>query len=193
MRIVPLVLLLLSGCAVVRQPPADYDLGPPEAGAPPAVALSRIAVNSPSWLMTPLMQYRLSYLSGTRREAYADSRWAAPPAELVALALQRRLLGDGTPVPGCRLAVELDEFVQDYDGPGQSRAVLEARATLQAPRGGDPLARHNVTERQRAGADAASGVTALAVATSRLGADLAAWLGRVAVESPGVAARCRGA
>ena len=185
------VLLLLTGCAAVAQPPARYDLGPAARGPSAALALAAISVRSPSWLSTPAMQYRLDYASGARRRAYGDSRWAAAPAELVALTLERRLLTDGPTAAGCRLALDLDEFVQDFDGPASSRATLEARATLLALRGDGPVARQGFSLRQRAGADATSGVAAFAVATARLGSELAAWLDRIALERPDIALRCR--
>jgi len=193
MRILCLIVLLLSGCATLRHSPARYDLGTPKSGGGPplALTLATIEVRSPSWLETPLMQYRLAYAQDTRREAYADSRWVAPPAELVELALQRRLLTGGAPAPGCRLVVELDEFVQAFDRPGESQALLEARAMLLSPRGGSLLARQRFSERQPAGADAGSGVAALSITTARLGSDLGTWLDRAA-DSPGIAARCRG-
>lgn len=39
---------------------------------------------------TPAMQYRLAYAEPERRQAYAGSRWAAVPAELIEQVVVRR-------------------------------------------------------------------------------------------------------
>lgn len=172
--------LLLGACAAGPQPAAKtayYDLGP-VAAAPNdrrVAALRGIEVSAPSWLDTPAMQYRLAYRDGRQRQSYAESRWAAPPAELVGLALRRRLSA-GAGAGACRLSVDLEEFVQVFDAAASSRAVVEAHAQLLGP-GGEPLARRSFSlGRPAAGADAPGGVAAFSAAVQDLAAALHDWL-----------------
>ena len=179
------IVLLLPGCfggADTRPSPASHDLSPAQAEADSASVnlLRQIEVRAPSWLDTTAMQYRLSYADRTKRQAYAESRWVAPPARLLEQRLKRRLLsGDGSSqahAADCRLRLELDELVQDFDRPGGSQMILEARATLLAPRGDATLARQHFRRVQAAGADARGGVVALEAATRQLAGEIENWL-----------------
>lgn len=190
-------LLLLCACASTpRNDPARYDLGPAAAGKArlPGLALRTIEVSAPSWLASPAMQYRLAYSQGARREAYADSRWAAPPAELLERALTRRVLASAgqSASDGCRLALELDEFIQAFDAPGASHVLLEVRVALLAPHGDALLARRAFSRQSPAGADAKSGAAAFSTAASTLGDEVVAWLDLLARDTPEVVSRCRG-
>lgn len=191
--------LLLAACAgggTKTAAVARYDLGTaPRANGAQALALRGIDVSAPSWLGTPAMQYRLAYADVGRREIYAESRWAAPPAELLEVALRRRIVaGESDPgSAGCRLRIDLDEFVQVFDAPQSSRAVVEARIILQAPRGDQPLARHSLSlSKPASGADAKGGVAAFSALAGDLGSDVAAWLATLAKDNPALTGRCRG-
>lgn len=188
--------LLLGGCVAntVRQDEAAvFDLGE-TAGPWQAPALRGVDVAAPSWLGTAAMQYRLAYVDGSRRRAYVESRWAAPPAELVELALRRRAVassagGDAMPVD-CRLRIDLDEFVQTFDSAQSSRVVLALRARL-VSRNEQPLAsRAFKLERAAASADARGGVVAATAAVQALGAELSEWLAALAREKSALATRC---
>ena len=170
--------LLLAGCApnTVRQNEAAvFDFGVAAAGWA-APALQRIDVAAPSWLGTPAMQYRLAYTDGARRRAYADSRWAAPPAELLEQALRRRAVAAGgeAALP-CRLRLELDELVQTFDSPQASRLGLAVRAALIC-HGEQTLAARSFAVERPAGSNAQGGVAAAAAAVEELGKQLAAWV-----------------
>lgn len=182
--------LLLAGCVpnTVRQSDAAaFDFGE-AAGGWNAPALRGVDVAAPSWLGTAAMQYRLAYSDPARRRAYADSRWAAPPAELLEQALRRRALGASGTVLGCRLRVELDEFVQSFDSAQSSRIVLAVRATLLSRNEQALASRAFAVERPAASADAGGGVTAAAAAVQGLAADLAGW---VSAEKSALATRCQ--
>jgi cholesterol transport system auxiliary component len=71
--------------------------------------------------------YRLAYAEPLRRRSYAESRWAAPPAELLQAFLERRFVFPEADAsgPGCRLQLVLDEFEQRFDDPQQSRRSLK--------------------------------------------------------------------
>ena len=174
-------LLLSAACGpLVTRPPAPalHDLGSVRASLNLTLALRDIEVRAPSWLEGTAMYYRPGYESETRRDAYAGSRWTAAPAELLSVALRRMLdtAGTGSP-PACRLRVEVDEFIQHFDRPDDSRVLVAGRAALVDARGQRVLARFpfSISEPAKS-ADAAGGVAALAHAVDVLGVQLAAWL-----------------
>ncbi len=189
--------LLLGGCVAntVRQDEAAvFDLGE-TAGPWQAPVLRGVDVAAPSWLGTAAMQYRLAYVDGSRRRAYVDSRWAAPPAELIELALRRRAVAS-TAVGGavsvdCRLRIDVDEFVQTFDSAQNSRVVLAVRARL-VSRNEQPVASRAFTlERPAASADARGGVVAATAAVQTLGGEMSDWLAALAGEKSALVTRCQ--
>jgi cholesterol transport system auxiliary component len=182
-RGLPLCLIVvLTGCtALIRAPTAFsiYDLGRIDAAAeaPHAIVPAAVEVRAPSWLATPAMQYRLDYLTPASREAYAESRWAGHPAEMLQRLLTTMLV-DGAPSAGsCRLRIELDEFVQTFETAEASQAEVVARALLVGARDEAVLARGVFSISVPApAADARGGVRAHRDAVMLLGRDLATWL-----------------
>lgn len=192
-----LIALILLSCGCVSTGPsrvARYDMSQSATieGQSSGLLLRSVEVRSPSWLATPLMQYRLDYAAGSRREAYGEARWVAMPAELLERLLQRRLLADAAVIKavGCTLRVELNELVQAFDAPGTSRALLEIRTSLHAPRGDMLLSRRTFSLSRPAGADASAGAAAISAASSQLSMDVAAWLSGLYRETPELALRC---
>lgn len=190
--------LLLGGCVPnnVRQDEAAvFDLGE-TAGPWTAPLLRGVDVAAPSWLGGAGMQYRLAHVHAARRLAYADSRWAAPPAELIELALRRRAVASsrsgGALTIDCRLRIDLDEFVQTFDSAQSSRVVLALRARL-VSRNEQPVAsRAFMLERAAASADARGGVAAATAAVQGLGGELSEWLAALAGEKSALVTRCQG-
>lgn len=166
--------LLLAACVGgnVRPPQARFDFGATAVAQGGAeIGLAAVEVAAPSWLAGQGMQYRLAYGDAGRRDSYADSRWVAPPAELLERALSRRLAGAGS----CRLRLELDEFIQVFDNERMSRLVLAGRASLLAGR--ETVARRAFSlARPTASADAAGGVAAATQVVDGLGEEIAGWL-----------------
>lgn len=186
------LLLLLAGCVPnnVRDDPAVFDFGE-MTGTWQGPGLRGIAVVAPSWLDTPAMQYRLKASEPSRRRVYTESRWAAPPAELIEQTLRRRALvsaGAGGAALDCRLRIDLDELVQVFDSAQASHVVLAARATL-VSHGRQPLARRAFEiERAAPSADARGGVAAATAAVQALAGQLSAW---IVDEKSALAPRCR--
>jgi cholesterol transport system auxiliary component len=196
MRLLSPVLFAVVLSACVGTPPrqaetSHFDLGPTTlAWKPDALALRGVGVFAPSWLGTPALHYRLLYAEPLRRHSYADSRWTAPPGELLERALNRQT---GNSASGCRLRVDLDELSQVFDTPQSSRSVLEARASLMAPNHDAILARQSFALVQPApSADARGGVAAAVVAVAALGSEMNVWLTKLAQSQPALAARCKG-
>jgi len=196
--------LALAGClGASRQAPdvAHFDFGPPlnVPAITPALPLRSVDVVAPSWLDSPALQYRLAYAEPARRQNYAESRWIAPPGELLEVALRRAIVSSETPTVtgGCRLLIDLDELAQVFRTPRDSDGVIEVRASLLAARTDKLLARRGFSvSRPAATADARGGVAAITAAVEALVAGVRDWLGALDRErAPGlnIAQTCRGA
>ncbi len=208
MRFVPLLLSMwLAGCfggVGNRVETALYDLAgvsvadPVAADVPDGSGVSppllRLAeVQAPVWLGTPAMQYRLAYAEPERRFSFAESRWVAPPAELLDSALRRGKIvtRNRFEADGCQLHVELQEFIQVFDAPASSRALMEARVSLLAPRNARLLAQRSFRQSPSAGADARAGAAGFVVAVRDMGRDLDKWLSGLQRDKPELMTQCR--
>ena len=163
----------------------------------PAISLRSVDVVGPTWLDAPAMQYRLAYADPSRRASFTESRWVAPPPEMLQQSLRKSMTSAETQIaPGaCRLQIEVDEFVQVFDSPQSSRGVVELRAALLLARADALLARKTFhASRPAQSADARGGVAALAAATSDVSGAIRDWLDGLSndsVNGAGVAPRCR--
>lgn len=196
-----LALVALSGCAVPDRParPAVYDFGPGALAMPPALspnvlpALTLAEVEATAALDSTAVLYRLAYADAQQLRPYAQARWSMAPAQLLRqrlrerLSLDRAVLNPGeSAAPGAAgpseaktLRIELEEFSQLFEAPGQSVGLLRLRATvLQATPLGDRLVaqRTVLVRRPAASADAPGGVRALTVATDAAVLELEQWL-----------------
>lgn len=192
-RLLPCVLaaVLLSACAGGQRPaePVRFDLGAVTSGGAWPLPLAAIEVQAASWLSATSMHYRLAYAEPLRRQSYNESRWAAPPAELLESFLKRRQANADAGGPGCRLQLSLDEFEQRFEDAHSSRAVLEARAVLLPARGSDMLARRSFRILKPAvTADARGGAAAASAAALALADELTAWTSGM---DSAVVTRCR--
>jgi cholesterol transport system auxiliary component len=186
-------LAALSGCSVAgggersAAALARYDFGAlPEASGtpsvhlPPAIRLSPVA--APPALSSDAFQYRLRYADDHQLHVYASSRWTEPPPQLLTARLRDQIgrqghvldSSDGGPTVPV-LKVELDEFSQVFDKPGESQGVIRLRATLL--RGSTLIAQQSfVAAAPAASADAAGGAHALSLASDAAIGQLLAWL-----------------
>ena len=201
------LLSLLAGCSgFIDKPqrPVLFDMGPlPPMSAQAARPDSRVPLVLPDIEAagaldgTPVL-YRLAYSDDHQLRAYAQSRWSAPPPQLVrqrlreqigrerpVLSLDESAALDRQDVPAVYLLrLELEEFAHVFDAPGRSRGVLRMRATLLSPRsGGEQLLgqRSIAVEGEAPTPDASGGVRALTAATDAAAADIAAWLRQIRV------------
>lgn len=173
--------LVVTGCGNLGVPAsrfAFFDLGVATPVDPPLpLALSRVEVRAPTWLSTGAMQYRIDYRQPAEREAYSETRWVAEPAEMLRLALDRALVPNTGADGKCRLRVELDEFVQEFETARDSHAIIIARPSLIAPRSDDIVAQRTLVVREQAPTpDAAGGVIAHRRAAGRLAIEIAGWI-----------------
>jgi len=176
----------LGGCVGTgrQEEPGRYDFGlPAGAGGAAGLNVGAVEVQARSWLAGSEMQYRLGYADPARRYNYADSRWAAAPAELLEgfLAQQVVFRQPHAKGAGCRLRIGLEDLTQEFDDARVSRVNLEASAVLMAPRGDGPLSKRAFHIRAAAPTpDARGGVQATRQAVQALAADINAWLAELA-------------
>lgn len=195
--------LVLAACGSLPKAAPNYsvhDFGPLDSAMlrPLGFQIRSAEVVPAPWLASTAMQYRLAYAQPTRRQFYLESRWVAQPGQLVELAVKRSMKTSETAVSssGCRLRVDLDEFVQVFDDEVRSRGLVEARATLLAPRTDQLIAtRGFAVTRPAPTPDAVGGVLALREGVLQLNRELLDWLDAVdreGAERPrgGVRSRC---
>lgn len=186
-----------AGCAATRThtPASVYDFGLGRSPALAAGTASRlteistkllVTATSPAWLDNPAIQYRLAYHDPGRAYIYANSRWASPPAALLAQRVKRQIAsvggsavissGDGVRADHA-LRLDLEEFTQVFDAPGESRVIVALRVSLIEPGTRKLLAQRSFSVEQPAReANAAGAVTSLTEASDRLIANLIDWL-----------------
>ncbi len=166
---------VLSGCGGVAAPePKSFDLGL----TPPGTVLSAVRIGSVR-AVAPFdasdMQYRLAYRNAAEIAVFANSRWAAAPAEL----LRKQLMRAANDKQGkCVLEVEIQEFTQVFS----AREISEARIELRAWLGATGARATGVATRgwsviePNAGPDAIAGAAAFARASDRAIGELGRWI-----------------
>jgi cholesterol transport system auxiliary component len=186
--------LLLCGCASVKQPQAElFDLGLATAAAnmPALPPMALAEVDTPEWLDSPAIFYRLAYESARQPRPYAHSRWSMPPAQLFAQRLKSRISQAGgtllsssdgaTGIPVLHL--DADEISQVFDSPERSAGMVAMR--LSVLNGRRLLGQKSFVRRMpAASADAAGGVEAIAVASDAVIADMLQWLASLDLRAP---------
>jgi cholesterol transport system auxiliary component len=181
----------LGGCAfnLPQKSVAErFELRVPAQVSTAGLAVSEISVSSPSWLQTPSMGYRLRFSKSSRREVYTLSRWVAPPSEMVLNGLKRGLPLSGA--SGCRMKVELDEFVHDFTTSQESVGRIEIRVRLLPPRGEQgALSRRFEWVSPATFPDAPGGAEALNTSLNRGVAEISAWLSSLK-SNPATATLC---
>ncbi len=167
-----LAFLLVSCATGGQQVVRTYDLGEaaPQAKLP---ALRSVIVRAPMPYDGVDMFYRLAWKDGAEIAAYSQSRWAAPPAELLRRQLVRAL--PASSAAPCVLEVELEDFSQVFSSKDASEAKLELRAVLSGRDGRAAMRGVSVVERASEGS-AAGGAAAFARATDRVVAQLSSWI-----------------
>ncbi|MCF8178834.1 MAG: ABC-type transport auxiliary lipoprotein family protein, partial [Sulfuritalea sp.] len=188
---------LVAACGGVTRTlePIQYDLGDLSGKwSGSRVPIAAVDVQAASWLAGQDMHFRLAYQEPLRRQSYVESRWVAPPSELLERFLRRRIVfgQSGQSGAGCRLQLVLDELEQRFDDPRSSKIVLEVRAQLSPSRSPEILSRQAfLIQRPAPEAVARGGVAAARDAAQGLVTELGNWLGRLVDDKPALVERCR--
>ncbi|MEO6918232.1 MAG: ABC-type transport auxiliary lipoprotein family protein [Collimonas sp.] len=187
-------IVLVAGCASKVDAPTQYDLGLlPSSAAKAATATAALPpvsladVNSPAWLDSNMMFYRLAYANDQQPRPYASSRWTMPPAQLFQQRLKSRLAQAGGTVLALSdaalnipvLRIDLDDYTQTFDTPSHSVATLQVRASLF--NGRVLLAQKNFSSQAATpSADAAGAARAFVSANDAVISDMMNWLATAA-------------
>lgn len=167
--------LAVAGCQLLpdRPPPQTvHDFGPVR-GATLAVAApwSQVTVEAPDWLQDRLIRYRLLYAQPTEVRYYSQSRWIAPPPELLA-----NRLGAACSNSGIGLTIAIQSFEQVFERPGQSTVVLQTRAELVDARSTKVLGSRSFRwSRPTLSGDAPGAVAAFASLADLARSELSSW------------------
>jgi cholesterol transport system auxiliary component len=163
--------LILSGCSGgVALESRTFDLGLEAPGAQlPAVRIASVRAIAP--FEATDMQYRLAYRNAAEIAAFANSRWAAAPAEM----MRKQLLRAASDGSGkCILEIEMQEFSQVFAAKEASEARIEMRVGLSS--GSKALTKQFTVIESNAGPDAVSGAAAFARAANRAIGELGGWI-----------------
>lgn len=188
---------LLSACATSEKGAlTSYDLGPlNQAGNAqtqthlkslglPTISLAE--VNSPAWLDSRHMMYRLRYSNDQQAHAYASNQWTMTPAQLFQQRLTTRLSYAGAGIVSAAdgalnlpvLHIALDDFSQVFTSAAENHAHITVRASLLDGRN---LVAQKMFETQisSSSADAQGGARALAQASDAVIDQIAGWLSKL--------------
>lgn len=180
----------LGACASQqgREAREFYDMGmlpaPKNAPAPPTLPpLSIAEIDSPAWLDSRTMFYRLAYANDQQPRPYASSRWIMPPADLFGQRLKDRIGQSGGAVLSASdgvinvplLRIETDDFTQIFISPRESVVRVSVRASVLRAR---TLVAHRnfVREVPAPTPDASGGAHALAEASDAIITEMMTWL-----------------
>jgi len=176
-------LCITAACSLwPSQPPLPqvHDFGPPPAANHMAVAdLQLDAVMAPAWLASDAIHYRLLYDDPTALRNYADHRWAAPPAELLAARLRYLLPLQPAGDTGARgiyvLSATLLEFEQDFSTAHEAHVRLELEVSMRRASDGQIIAAHRFVMTQSTTPDVQGAISGLAQLANRTAPAIADW------------------
>ncbi|MGR8978986.1 MAG: ABC-type transport auxiliary lipoprotein family protein [Gammaproteobacteria bacterium] len=165
------IVFSFAGCSIHSQQPALHDFGMLQ-GSSRANPQASIDVEAPPWLASTKIRYRLLYASPTQIRFYSLDRWIAPPAELFELELESRGSNSGYP-----LKVRLLDFEQQFDSPGQAKALMSFSAEAYSPDRKSKLASKTFRlERLTTTPDAKGAVTAFSVLSRQAAGQIEIWI-----------------
>ncbi len=182
--VVAAVLCITAACSLwPAQPPAPqvHDFGlMPVAQDNAAIPVRLDSINAPVWLGTDAIHYRLLYYDDpTAFRSYADHRWAAPPAELLAARLQNLFSIGSMDKTGTRgsylLSVSLLEFEQDFTTARDAHVQLELDVSMRRASDGQLVAQKRFMMSQPTTPNVQGAVSGLAQLADRTAADIADW------------------
>jgi cholesterol transport system auxiliary component len=199
-------IVLLTACTTTEPSVAQFDLGPPLAGTVPAAhaqlggATVLADFSAPAWLDNAGIVYRLAYDDASQVRSYAQSRWVAAPASLLAQRLRERLPlvfapanaveESKSPMPRVMLHVDLEEFSQVFDAPQTSHVVLRARATLIDSARLEPMVQQAFdVQRPARTPDALGAAHALGEAADQFLTDVLRWMDQAGADHSATAAQ----
>lgn len=181
-----LVSVLLSACGGLGKPKpaaAMYDFGLADSPTSYSSLLPVDVVTSVQALQHQHIRYRLAYDNASQVFAYAESRWTAPPAELMNQMVHATV---SAPVlNGCHLAIQLTVFDHVFDSPDNSHGRVQMQATVLSKKSrhqiGRKLFQHTLQSKT---SDARGGVSALSQGSQAVLLEIFEWSNSLAQQTP---------
>lgn len=178
------ILLTASGCNSVQDysQPTVHDLGPliQQQNNNTNVNWSVTTIDAPVWLWDDQIRYRLLYADPTQVGYYTKDRWIGPPPSLLRHKLTRH---DGNKKL-YRLHIQLLDFEQLFDQPGQSRVVLNVHVTARLSDNRKIVAERNFNlQQQTSSADAQGAIRGFVTISDDLIEQLNQWLLKLSTNS----------
>lgn len=182
--LVAAILCVTAACSLwPAQPPTPqvHDFGPLRTLQDDAATPVRLdSINAPVWLGTDAIHYRVLYDDPTAFRSYADHRWAAPPAELLAARLQNLFSISSMDKTGARgpyrLSANLLEFEQDFTTAHDAHVQLELDVSMRRSSDGQLVAQKRFVMSQPTTPDVQGAVSGLAQLADRAATDIAGWV-----------------
>ncbi|MHB1566438.1 MAG: ABC-type transport auxiliary lipoprotein family protein [Acidiferrobacter sp.] len=176
-------LCAIAGCASLfpsRGPnlTVQHDFGPSPTYHPQATVPILLRVRAVPWLTGTTIHYRWAYQDPTAVYAYAENRWLAPPAVLLAARL-RATLGPApvatAPPPLYRLVVTIQSFSQDFETPSTAHVHVQIEGRLDDASNGQRLAVDDLNWRRPCPPSARGAIAGLSKLARQASRVLAAW------------------
>ena len=177
-----IIAVVLAGCLGGGKPkpsPAIYDFGLGSASDKSSLPESRLPLDEISAnqsLDSNRMRYRLAYQNPAQVFIYAESRWIAPPAELLSRKL-RAMSGAAAPTQqNCILQLKLEAFDHVFESKAVSHGVVQISVALLASKTHQTISRKQVEQSVAASSqDAQGGVAALNAASTQALTEAVEW------------------
>lgn len=191
-----LVLSLLAGSlsacmgGKTKPSPVSYDFGLTDFGLAPAPDTKAVPetkvqvdeVTAAESLNSKHIRYRLNYQNPARVFGYSESRWAAPPTELLSAKIRassRTILS-----ANCSLKIQLEAFDHVFDSETTSHGIIQLSASLNDKKARKIIASQQFEETSTAStANAKGGVVALNQASTAAIARVLDWGNTMAEKS----------
>lgn len=164
---------MLTGCLGGGKPkpsPAIYDLGLSSVSDKSSALASRLPLDEISAnqsLSSNRMRYRLAYQNPAQVFTYTESRWVAPPAELLSHRLRAMSGAAAPPQQNCTLQLKLEAFDHVFESKTASHGVVQISAALLANKTHQTILRKQIEQSVAASSqDAQGGVAALNTAST---------------------------
>jgi len=177
-----IIAVVLAGCLGGGKPkpsPAIYDFGLSSASDKSSLPESRLPVDeisaNPS-LDSNRMRYRLAYQNSAQVFTYAESRWVAPPAELLSHKLRAMSGGAAPTQQNCILQLKLEAFDHVFESKAVSYGVVQISAALLVSKTHQAISRKQIEQSVAASSqDAQGGVAALNAASTQALTEAVEW------------------
>lgn len=183
LTLLSLVVTSCGGLGKSKPAAAMYDFGLADSPASYSSLVPVDTVTSVQALQHQHIRYRLFYDNASQVFAYAESRWTAPPAELMNQMVHATV--SAPTLNGCHLAIQLTVFDHVFDSPEKSHGLVQMQATVLSKKSRHQIGRKLFQRSVQANShDARGGVSALSQGAQAALLDVFEWSNAQAQQTP---------